>query len=301
MQRNSIALFAALALFIFRGTQAQDAPTETVSPPTASDAAWEAASKVVQRGATSIALRDQAKLELPEGYGFIPKKEAADVMAAMGNQTNDRFIGMIVPFSGANWFVTVDYEPAGYIKDDDAKNWDAKELLQNLKEGTEAGNERREQMGIPALTVSRWIEPPAYDAPMHRLVWSIEARLKNGDDPDPTINYNTYVLGREGYIEMNLITTSSTVQNDKIAAHQLLEAVAFNEGKSYQDFNASTDKVAAYGLAALIGGVAAKKLGLLATLGVFFAKFAKVIAIAAVAFGAGIMKWFRGKKDGVSE
>ncbi|MBV9977299.1 MAG: DUF2167 domain-containing protein, partial [Hyphomicrobiales bacterium] len=55
----------------------------------------------------------------------------------------------------------------------------------------------------------------------------------------------------------------------------------------------STDKIAAYGIAALVGGLAAKKLGLLAIAGVFLVKFAKLIAVAAAGIGAGIVKWFR--------
>jgi len=95
---------------------------------------------------------------------------------------------------------------------------------------------------------------------------------------------------------MNLITTASTIDTDKLAARELLAAVAFNDGKRYDNFNSSTDKVAAYGLAALVGGVAIKKLGLFAVIGAFFLKFAKVFAIAAVAFGGGILKWWRGRK-----
>ena len=40
----------------------------------------------------------------------------------------------------------------------------------------------------------------------------------------------------------------------------------FNQGKRYGDFDSTTDKVAAYGLAALVAGVVVKKLGLLALL-----------------------------------
>jgi uncharacterized membrane-anchored protein len=43
--------------------------------------------------------------------------------------------------------------------------------------------------------------------------------------------------------------------------------------------------------------VAAKKLGLLAIAGAFFLKFAKVIALAAVAIGGGLWSRIRGRKD----
>ena len=59
----------------------------------------------------------------------------------------------------------------------------------------------------------------------------------------------------------------------------LASAASTSDGKRYADFNAKTDHVAEYGLAALVVGVAAKKLGLIALAVAFFAKFAKVILI----------------------
>jgi uncharacterized membrane-anchored protein len=272
--------------------------------PTASDeenpsrAAWIAAAEVMQRGPGAVTLRDQGTMQLPDGYAYIPVKEASRIMETMGNQVDSRFVGLIVPLSDASWFVTVDYEESGYIKDDDAKSWDAKELLESLKAGTEAGNARRASMGIPAMEVTKWIEPPAYDSTSQRLVWSIEMRNKDTPDPDPTVNYNTYVLGREGYFALDLVTTVATINTDKLAAKELLAATAFNEGKRYADFDASTDKVAAYGLAALVGGLAAKKLGLLAVVVAFLAKFAKVIFLVVAAGGAAFVKFFkRGKSS----
>ena len=256
--------------------------------------------KALVRGPTSVALRDQATFSLPEGFGFIPQKEAAAYMKLMGNQTGDEFMGMLVPLGsrddkGGQWFVSVQYDPAGYIKDDDAKHWDADKLLQSLKDGTEAGNAERISAGIPALMVTRWIQAPVYEPGSHRLTWSAEAKNKDGNDSDPTINYNTYVLGREGYISLNLVTATSTVDQDKTEAGKLLSAVDFKSGKRYSDFNASTDKVAAYGLAALVAGVAAHKLGLIALIGAALLKFSKLIIIAVVAFGAGISRWFKGR------
>ena len=41
--------------------------------------------------------------------------------------------------------VTVRFEKSGYVKDDDAKDWNADDLLKSLKEGTEASNDERRQ------------------------------------------------------------------------------------------------------------------------------------------------------------
>ncbi|WP_300614858.1 DUF2167 domain-containing protein [Dokdonella sp.] len=264
---------------------------------TAAQRAWNAAAAAMQHGPQTVALSNQASLKLPEGFGFVPPRQGKALMEAMGNSIGGTFLGLIVPTADDedSWIATVDYEPAGYIKDDDARHWKADELLADLKEGTEAGNERRQRMGFHALEVTRWIEPPNYDDSTQRLVWSVELREKGArDDDDHTVNYNTYVLGREGYVSLDFITSQSHIDAEKPVANTLLSAISFNEGKRYADFNASTDRVAEYGLAALIGGIAAKKLGLFATLGLLLAKFSKLIIVGLVAAGAAIKKFFFG-------
>ena len=271
----------------------------TTAQPAASPAeqAWKAASVALQHGPQTIVLRDQARLNLPENYGFVPPKEGRTLMEALGNDVGDGFMGLIFPLGEESWMVKLDYDPAGYIEDDDAKHWKSDELLQNLKDGTKAGNARREKLGISPLEVTRWIESPSYEPATQRLVWSAEAReIGAPKDADSTVNYNTYLLGREGYISMNLITSAKQVEAQKPTAKTLLAAVKFNDGKRYADFDSSHDKVAAYGLAALVGGLAAKKLGLLAVAGVFFAKFAKILLVALAGGGAMLGKLF-GRKQ----
>jgi len=303
---NRLALAAALALLIVPCAQAQDAKPaagqsaeqhqadESNGP---ASGAWQAVAKAMQRGPRTVSLRNQATLKLPEGYGFVPTREATELMEAMGNDVGADFIGLILPLAeDQDWIVSVDFDPAGYINDEDARHWKADELLSNLKEGTEAGNARRIKLGITPLEVTRWIEPPSYDSATQRLVWSAEARDKGAPaGADNTVNYNTYVLGREGYVSLDLITTTSAVEAQKPMAKRLLGEVAFVDGKRYADFDASTDKVAAYGLAALVGGVAVKKLGLLAVIGAFLAKSFKLIVVGVVAIGAAIRKFFARK------
>ena len=263
------------------------------APRAAVQSAADAARAALVRGPASVALRDQATLALPAHCGFVPQKEGAALMHAMGNRTGEEFVGLVVPLgdSGADWLVTVDYSASGYIKDDDAKHWDADKLLKTLQDGTEAANADRVKIGVPPIVVTRWVEPPDYTVSSHELVWAAEVKQKSGATSDPIVNYNTYVLGREGYLSLDLVAREAVIEQDKPAAQQLLEAVQFNSGKRYSDFNSSTDKVAAYGLAALVAGVAAKKLGLLALLAATVVKFAKVIGLAIVAAVVAIKKW----------
>ena len=84
------------------------------------------------------------------------------------------------------------------------------------------------------------------------------------------------------------------------AAHALLGALEYKEGKRYADFDANTDHVAEYGLAALVVGVAAKKLGFIALAVAFFAKFAKVILLGVAVLGAAFVKFFGKRKPKVA-
>src|SRR5262249_8890956 len=95
---------------------------------------------------------------------------------------------------------------------------------------------------------------------------------------------------------LNFVTGLKDLPAQKPDAKALLGALEFDKGKRYEDFDSSTDHVAEYGLAALVVGVGAKKLGLLAVIFAFVAKFAKIIFIAVLGAGAAITKFFKRDK-----
>lgn len=292
-----VATLVLSASFALHPAQAQDAAAASGAANQVDDMAQAslAAKSTQMAGPATIALNDQATLKLPVGYVWIPEPAAGKLMQAMGNSHDDRMLGLIFPQDERQgWMMVARYESSGYIKDDDARNWNVEELYTSLKEGTEQANEERRARGFDELEIIGWIEKPNYDASGHRLVWSMSAKTKGAPPQDgANINYNTYALGREGYITLNLITDLQRVEQDKPHAQALLGALAFNEGKRYEDFNASTDKMAEYGLAALVGGVAAKKLGMFALAAGFLAKFAKVILLGGVALVGVASKVFK--------
>jgi uncharacterized membrane-anchored protein len=289
--RALIALCLATASL---GTSAQ--PTEAAKAEF--EAAIQAANKASIGGPTDIKLIDQAVLKLPDGLTYIPAQEAGRLLTAMGNRAGEGLLGLVLSQSSdSHWFVVMRFAKSGYIKDDDAKEWNVDELLSGLREGTAEGNKERRSRGISEIEIVGWVEAPKYDAATHRLVWSLESKEKGAPaGTERGVNYNTYALGRDGYISMNLVTGMKQIQAQKPIAHTLLASLQYNDGKRYGDFNAATDHVAEYGLAALVGGIAAKKLGLFALIFAFLLKFAKVIGIAVVALGAILVKIFKGRK-----
>lgn len=139
--------------------------------------------------------------------------------------------------SDDDWIITADFEKAGYIEDDDAKNWDVKKLLQSLKDGTGSQNEERRSCGIPELEVAGWAQPPQYDSSTQQLIWSVAGKNKGeASSDDDTVNYNTYALGWDGYIGLDLLTSKSLVEAQKPALLTLLNNLSYKDGKRYADF-----------------------------------------------------------------
>jgi uncharacterized membrane-anchored protein len=261
-------------------------------------AAVEAANRALVAGPADIKLADQAVLKLQKDLSYIPAAESGRLLIAMGNRAGEGLLGIVQsPAPDADWFVVMRFTKSGYIKDDDARDWKVDELLSGLKAGTEEANKERRTRGISEMEIVGWVEAPKYDAATHRLVWSLESKDRGAPaNAERGVNYNTYALGRDGYISMNLVTGMKTVQADKPVAHALLASLQYNGGKGYGDFNSATDHIAEYGLAALVGGIAAKKLGLFAVILAFILKFAKVIGIAVIGGGAALAKVLSNKK-----
>ena len=149
------AALAGLLLLLLQGpARAQD----VVPPAEAQEAAWLAAIKAATAGPADIPLGDQATLHLPSEFSFFPVLESTNLMKAYGNSVGGGFLGILVPKTdNQNWIITINHTAEGYVKDDDAKTWDANALLQTLKDGTEAQNKNRVEQGMKALEILGWV------------------------------------------------------------------------------------------------------------------------------------------------
>ncbi len=249
-------------------------------------------------GPNKVQLHGVATLTLPAGDIYVSKDLGKKIMRQMGNYMDDGFMGLVIPKDKTlPWFVSLEYNDSGFVRDNDSKDIHPDKILQQIRESTKEDNEQRKEDGTPQVQIVGWIEPPHYDAGRHHLIWSLEAHdLGVKIDPKTDgVNYETYALGRYGYISLDLVTFKDRVDQDKKVVTTLLSNLTYNPGKRYKDFNAKTDKIAEYGLLALIGGIAAKKIGLIA---LFMAKSAKAVMVAAAAGGAYIKRRLGRKKDG---
>ena len=139
-----------------------------------------------------------------------------------------------------------------------------------------------------------WAAPPRYDRAAHKLYWAKE--LSFGGEPEHTLNYDIRALGRRGVLSLNAVASMGQLQAIEKDMLEALSFVEFTEGHRYGDYVAGMDKVAAYGIGALIAGKLAAKAGLFKLLLLSAAKFWKLLVVAALAIGAFVKKLFSGRR-----
>lgn len=243
----------------------------------------------------------KAVLNLPSDFRFLNAADAERVLSEYwGNPPGSDAIGMLVPAAiplsdnERSWAIVLQYQDDGYVSDEDAKEIDYQELLQDMQESTRESNDARRQQGYGTVELVGWAEPPRYDGASHKLHWAKE--LAFDGEAQHTLNYDVRVLGRSGVLVMRAVAGMGQLGDIKPGMAQAIEAVDFEPGARYADFNADTDRVAEYGLAALVAGGIAAKTGLLSKLLALLLAAKKLVVVAVGAIAVGIGKLFGKKK-----
>ena len=242
--------------------------------------------------------KNLAELSIDENYIFAGAEDTKKIMEYMGNPLTNNEIGYIAPNDDtANWFIVFDYIPIGYVKDDEKDSIDSEGILKVIRKGTENANKIRQKNGFAPLIIKNWYTEPFYDEDTHNLTWTLLAE-QGGTE---LVNHNVRILGRHGYISLVLVTDVETLGESWADLDEIVSNISYKQGKSYAEY-VQGDKIAKYGLTALIAGGAAAtatKFGLFKFLG----KAWKVILIAVFGFFAAlknkIKSLFSGKHESV--
>jgi uncharacterized membrane-anchored protein len=241
-----------------------------------------------QKGPGEGTIAGKATIRIPQGFAFLDERNTRRFIELMGNPPRDGHY-MIAPAS-LDWFAVFSFDAIGYVKDDE--KIDAEQLLKDLKSGDERGNEERQRLGMSPIYTDGWHVAPHYDSGSKRLEWGLRLR----DDKGRTnVNYTSRLLGRTGVMSAVLVTSPQTLNEDMKAFSGALKGYEFVAGERYAEFK-SGDKIAEYGLAALVVGgaaAAAAKSGLLKSLG----KFLWVIIGGAIAGGWSLLKRLFGRRE----
>jgi len=242
------------------------------------------------KGPTEVTVLGQAKLVVPEGYVYLEPGETTKFQELAENFSSGKET-LIAP-DNLGWFALFEFEESGYVKDTEAIDKDA--VLKSVRDGTEAGNEERRKRGWSEMHVVGWKYEPHYDTTTKRLEWAIIGKSNTGE----SVNFNTRLLGRKGVMSAVLVADNETLDAATAEFKQVLTGFEYLAGQQYADVKQG-DKIAEYGLAALIAGGAAAvatKKGLWGVLAGFFAAAWKFIIAGVVAAGAWLRSIFKKKE-----
>jgi uncharacterized membrane-anchored protein len=291
-------LLLGLFIFNFFSLKAQDNTGEEMIPEDSAAAAARMIeeSLVYQKGEINL-MNGLAKITVPEGYKFLDAKQSQYVLHVLwANPEDTSTLGMLFPensspMSNLDFAVEIAYSEEGFIDDEDAKDLNYDDLLTEMQKDSKEANPNRKAEGYPQVELVGWATPPFYDDVNKKLHWAKELKFEN--TTSNTLNYNVRILGRKGFLNMNVIGDMSTLPAVQKDIKKILASAEFKEGNKYSDYNPDIDKVAAYGIGGLIAGKVLAKVGFFAII----LKFWKVIGLGAIAVGAGIKKFFFGAKE----
>jgi uncharacterized membrane-anchored protein len=286
---SAIALINAMMVVGCASAHAQEAPAE---PQSAEQKAFIEKMRALDwvKGPANVTAEGNAKLTIPEQYVYLDARNTTKFLELQHNLGNGREV-MVAP-RNLEWTAYLEFSDEGYVKDDE--KIDASALLKTLKESTENANAERQRRGWGALHLVDWATPPVYNTTTKRLEWATILESEDGR----AVNFSTKILGRRGYTSVIMATDPANLSAAEGSLDTVLTGYSFNPGETYADWR-SGDKVAEYGLAALIvGGVAAvaAKKGLFSVLAGFLAVAWKFIVAAAVAACAWLRKLFTKKE-----
>lgn len=241
-----------------------------------------------------------ATINVPQGCLYLNPMQSKYMMEEIfGNPPSPASLGMLLSdtpsmITGARWIIDFNYNSDGHINDDDAADIKYDDLLKQLIEEADEASKERVAQGYEPVKMLGWAQAPFYDSKNKKLHWAKE--LAFGKDENHTLNYNIRILGREGYLELNIITGMDMLPEVKKDIDMILGSTNFNEGQRYADFNEDTDKLAEYGIGGLIVGGVLAKTGILAKIGIFLLKIIKPLIVGVIALFGFLGKRFFGRK-----
>ena len=138
----------------------------------------------------------------------------------------------------------------GYIKGDDWSQVDPDDFLEELKSASVENNKERLKNGYNTVQDISWHIKPEFNKDLGYVYYSL---IVTFDDGSETFNSTAMVLGREGYTDLTFVFNESIAHLMPNEIDKVVQNFDYNSGVQYSDFKAG-DKVAAYGVGALVAG-----------------------------------------------
>lgn len=193
-------------------------------------------------------------LILPEHHVALIGKDANQAEALLGGLSNNEIEAITYREDLDNSVIFESFQD-GYITIDDWGDIDSKALLASISENTEIANKERVKFGSGEIHVVGWLQEPTLDRNTNTVYWAIEASSDEGS----VVNSVALRLGRTGYEKLTWVTDKALYVPFGGELETMLQAHKFNPGYTYQDY-AKGDKLAGYGIAALVAATVGGKI-----------------------------------------
>lgn len=278
--------FAALSALFAPIGFAQEAPESSAEAEPTTFAEMIARAGVKTRsGPMTYALGKVAEIKLPAGVTAVEAGSIEKYYELTQNIHGGDEVGVVIGPPPSEWVLIFEYDDIGYVKDDEKDALDADKLMKSMVASQEEANKMRAKQGWDEMKFAGWANPPRYDEKTNNLTWAVRLTSSSDGHQEPFLNESIRLLGRGGVMNVTLVTDPAAYRKDSAEVSGLLaKNFSYVAGERYAEFKEG-DKIAEYGLAALVlggAGAAAFKLG-------FFQKFWKVLAFGAIAV-AGFFK-----------
>lgn len=220
-----------------------------------------------QRGKVFLGYDTIATLSVPKGYKYLDSISSSFVMTELWGNSPAPTYGLLFPDSvdplSQNFTFAIDitYNDDGYIDDENSDDIDSDALFEHMIEDADIVNQMREKQGYPRLELIDWASKPFYNKVEHKLHWAKEYKVDQ--DSIHTLNYNIRILGRYGYLNLNVIGNIDVLPLVQSNLNEFLDGINFNQGYRYEDFDPKTDSKSEFSIEELILGKKYPSLNLL--------------------------------------
>lgn len=284
--RSSAVALAALAFALPARAQAPDPAQQLFE-----SIKW-------QDGPDTARIGTESQVVVPPNCRFTGQEGTHTFLQLTENPASERDLALMLCSTGeesanedesSTWFVVFSFDDSGYVEDSDAKDLDADAILKSLRDGNEQANTERQSRGWATLTLDGWVKSPFYDPRTNNLTWATQVTATG---EGKSVNHSVRLLGRGGVMNADLITDPEQFNKALPAFDAIVASHSFLPGRRYSEWREG-DKMAGYGLTALVAGgavAAAAKTGLLG-------KLIKPIIAAFVGLAALLRGLFSRKKD----
>jgi uncharacterized membrane-anchored protein len=239
-----------------------------------------------QRGPGTAPIGSElSEIDLDENYVFLDAAGTRMLMELTENPQSGQELATVAPVTDQEqWFLVFEYDESGYVSDEERDDLDADAMLESIRKGAEASNEERRKRGWDTLEIVGWHERPHYDLLTNNLKWAIIGESAG----HRSMNRIVKLLGRRGVMTATLVASPEELPVAIPQVDALLEGYRYRPGNTYAEYVPGKDKLAKYGLTALVvggAGAALVKSGLLV-------RFWKPIAAALAALGVAVKRFF---------